>query len=69
MVSLGTTRLPLRGSRRTPKAASTGAGAAAAHSAIAVSDLDPAATAAHASARIAASRCRRPRIRSGASCG
>jgi hypothetical protein len=65
VVSLGTASRPRQSRRVTPAAASASGDAAAACSAIAVSDRHPAMTAVHASARIAASVCRRPRTRRG----
>lgn len=61
VASLGATCRAWRGSNRAPRAASTGWGASAAHSPIAVNDCAPAATAAAASARIDPIECRTPR--------
>ncbi len=61
VASPGTWQWRVSGSRRTPSAARTGPGASVAHSAIAVTDRAPAATAAALTASTLARVCRRPR--------
>jgi hypothetical protein len=61
VASPGGRQRPVRGSRRTPSAASTWQGASLAHSPIAARELAPATTAATATASTAPSVCRRPR--------
>ena len=61
VASPGGRQAPVRGSRRTPSAASTWQGASLAHSPIAARELAPATTAATATASTAPSVCRRPR--------
>ncbi len=61
VASPGTWQWRVSGSRRTPSAARTGPGASVAHSAIAVTDRAPAATAAALTASTRARVCRRPR--------
>jgi hypothetical protein len=65
VASPGGLRVRVRGWRQTPSAASTPAGASAAHSPIAASDLAPASTAATATASTVTNASRRPRRQRG----